>query len=407
MSMVRPRAIFGRLILCSLVLCSAKPAKRKRNIPHGAVKISSDVYCVPNPPVSEGLCHYGPEVTQWLYDSAFQKLDLNKLKRKKRKKAKRIMEQSPCLGRGGDFPPVRRHAGYQYDVCTFQMLTFKDDLEPFKIFFPSDDQDKIVECDVLPWLMRFATDGTPGLAIDIGAGDSGSCSWPLLSEGHEVHMFESGYANAVERSFVELTRDLNEWQKKATLHGAVTSDSYVEKLLENTSKIHLLKIDVDGREEYEAVFAGVTPVLHKVEILQIEMLEEEIGRHGMIWIMDTFLSHDFVMFGLEDVETFPDFQHDSLGRGCQEGDMPSTMHSEAVIDGEVEYEYGMNGPGKLRMFPICKCDGIVVGPGRGSKDPLACRAQFAFVKRDSDSAAKVTHLYGSCEAVCANVKSEL
>ena len=44
--------------------------------------------------VSEGLCHYGPEVTQWLYDSAFQKLDLNKLKRKKRKKAKRIME--PC-----------------------------------------------------------------------------------------------------------------------------------------------------------------------------------------------------------------------------------------------------------------------------------------------------------------------
>lgn len=64
-----------------------------------------------------------------------------------------------------------------------------------------------------------------------------------------------------------------------------------------SGKIHLLKIDVDGREEYEAVFAGVTPVLHKVEILQIEMLEEEIGRHGMIWIMDAFLSHDFVMLG--------------------------------------------------------------------------------------------------------------
>lgn len=315
------------------------------------------------------------------------------------------MEHSPCLGRGGDFPPVRRHAGYQYDVCTFQMLTFKDDSEPFKIFLPSDDQDKIVECDVLPWLMRFATDGL-GLAIDIGAGDSGSCSWPLLSEGHEVHMFESGYANPVERSFVELTRDLNKWQKKATLHGAVTGDSYIERLFENTSKIHLLKIDVDDREDYEAVFAGVTPVLHKVEILQIEMLEEEIGRHGMTWIMDTFLSHDFVMFGLEDVETFPGFQHDSLGRGCQEGDMPSRMHSEAVTEGKVEYEYGMNGPGQLRMFPICKCDGNVVGRGRGSKDPLACRAQFAFVKRDSDSAAKVTNLYGSCEAVCT-VKSEL
>eukprot|EP00435_Cladocopium_sp_Y103_P031317 s739_g7.t3 len=84
------------------------------------------------------------------------------------------------------------------------------------------------------------------------------------------------------------------------------------------------------------------------------MLEEEIERHGMIWIMDTFL-----MFGLEDVETFPGFQHDSLGRGCEDDDMPSRMHSEAVIDGKVEYEYGMNGPGKLRMFPICKCDGNV------------------------------------------------
>ena len=35
-----------------------------------------------------------------------------------------------------------------------------------------------------------------------------------------------------------------------------------------SGKIHLLKIDVDDREDYEAVFAGVTPVLHKVEILQ-------------------------------------------------------------------------------------------------------------------------------------------
>lgn len=66
-------------------------------------------------------------------------------------------------------------------------------------------------------------------------------------------------------------------------------------------------------------------------------------------ILFTGFGSDLRMFGLEDVETFPGFQHDSLGRGCQEGDMPSTMHSEAVIDGEVEYEYGMNGPGKLRV----------------------------------------------------------
>lgn len=34
-------------------------------------------------------------------------------------------------------------------------------------------------------------------------------SWPLLSEGHEVHMFEPGYGYEAERSFVELTRDLS------------------------------------------------------------------------------------------------------------------------------------------------------------------------------------------------------
>ncbi len=65
-----------------------------------------------------------------------------------------------------------------------------------------------------------------------------------------------------------------------------------------SGKIDLLKIDVDDRESYEAVFAGVIPILHKVEILQIEMLEEEIGRHGMMWIADTFLSQDFMILGL-------------------------------------------------------------------------------------------------------------
>ena len=71
--------------------------------------------------------------------------------------------------------------------------------------------------------------------------------------------------------------------------------------------------------------------------------------HGERKIWTKADSCDLRMFGLEDVETFPGFQHDSLGRGCQEGDMPSRMHSEAVTDGKVEYEYGMNGPGQLRL----------------------------------------------------------
>lgn len=55
------------------------------------------------------------------------------------------------------------------------------------------------------------------------------------------------------------------------------------------------------------------------------------------------------MFGLEDVETFPGFQHDSLGRACQEDDIPSTMHVDEVTDGEIPYEYGKDGPSKVRV----------------------------------------------------------
>ena len=50
---------------------------------------------------------------------------------------------------------------------------------------------------------------------------------------------------------------------------------YVKDVFESIDNIHLLKIDVDDRESYEAVFAGVGPILHKTEIVQIEMLAEE------------------------------------------------------------------------------------------------------------------------------------
>ncbi|CAK9114612.1 Uncharacterized protein SCF082_LOCUS53075 [Durusdinium trenchii] len=235
----------------------------------------------------------------------------------------------------------------------------------------------------MPWLIRFALDDSEGhgLAIDVGAGDSGSCTWPLLSEGHVVHMFETGYVNQLERDFIELTRDVNGWQERATLHGPVQDDLYMAELLKSAEKIHLLKIDVDDRPSYEAVFAGVAPVLNKTEILQIEMIEEEIGRDGMLWIMETFHSFGFDFYGLEDLETFPRYQHDSLGRACEHGDVEGRHHSAAVEDGTMPYEYGADGPKHLRMFPICQCGAKVVGGGRGNKDPLKCRAQFAFVRR--------------------------
>lgn len=59
----------------------------------------------------------------------------------------------------------------------------------------ADNAARIVECDVLPWLMRFATDGTPGLAIDIGAGDSGSCPLLFYLTLHETFKCFTGMAS--------------------------------------------------------------------------------------------------------------------------------------------------------------------------------------------------------------------
>ena len=112
--------------------------------------------------------------------------------------------------------------------------------------------------------------------------------------------------------------------------GLSAAARYVEDLFENVDKIDLLKIDVDDRASYEAVFAGVRAVLHKTEIVQVEMIEAEIGRSGMLWIMGIMQSHNFLMFGLEDVETFPGFRHGSLGHDCVNSTLPIRMHSEAV-----------------------------------------------------------------------------
>ncbi|CAE7475294.1 unnamed protein product, partial [Symbiodinium pilosum] len=172
------------------------------------------------------------------------------------------------------------------------------------------------------------------VAIDVGSGDSGSCAWPLLSEGHVVHMREPKnvvgiYLPGFLCEFIQLTLDINGWKRRGFLHGAVQANEYVKDVFESIDNIHLLKIDVDDRESYEAVFAGVGPILHKTEIVQIEMLAEEIDKAGMVWIMETLMSYDFLMFGLEDVDTFPGFQHDSLGRRCVKGDLRSRMHSKA------------------------------------------------------------------------------
>eukprot|EP00746_Dinoflagellata_sp_MGD_P025980 gnl/MRDRNA2_/MRDRNA2_16118_c0_seq1.p1 gnl/MRDRNA2_/MRDRNA2_16118_c0~~gnl/MRDRNA2_/MRDRNA2_16118_c0_seq1.p1 ORF type:complete len:415 (+),score=63.14 gnl/MRDRNA2_/MRDRNA2_16118_c0_seq1:3-1247(+) len=395
-------------------------------------KLTENVICLPNPPIdSDRLCHLTSRAAKWLhevfwyefndkFDSDAFGLHFNSSSLAAMKKQ---MKQSPCIGNGGPFVPIKRSAGYEYYICTFRIRvqSAKNRHHRVVILPPADDEASMQECDVMPWLMRLATAGA-GVALDIGAGNSGDCSWPLLSEGHTVHMFETGYENkqgkpkTSEREFVQLTRDINGWHDVAKLHGAVTSKQmrHMEKLFNTFSRIELLKIDVEDKKEYATIFKGIEAILNKTEIVQIEMHTSEIGMAGKHWILDHFFSRHFDLFGLEDVETFPGFQHASLGAPCRKGDMDAKdgayeRWTRGDSDEALDYEYGQDGPGKIRMFPICKCNPSskkLVGRGFGSSDPLRCNSQFAFIRRGSQTIGTVTGLYGSCQSACGDLSQQ-
>merc|ERR1711871_1806647 len=133
------------------------------------------------------------------------------------------------------------------------------------------------------------------------------------------------------------------------------------------------------------------------------MITEEIGVKGKLKVFNHFHSRGFDLFGLEDVETFPGFGHNSLSEECARGDLQTRLHSQAVEEGREDYQYGQDSPVNIRMIPICKCtpeSRTLVGRGRASSNPLKCGVQFAFVRRDSQTMEKVAGLYGSCKSVC-------
>jgi len=377
--------------------------------------ISDSVSCVPNPP-QDKMCKLTPELTEWLYDQVGSTLGVDEMKSAARKEFIKKWKASPCIGAGGAFYPLKRNAvnipGTEYYLCTFQMKTRKGG-KPFMIYNPSDDQDNMQECDIMPLLMRMATNGK-GMAIDVGAGSSGDCTWPLLAEGHTVHMFEPGYEYTPdmgkdrryypERAFVRLTIEANNWQGRATIHGALMADKYVERLFKDTRRIHLLKIDVDGIPEYKAVFGGVEAILNRTDIVQLEMLTPEIGIKGKRWVIQHFESRGFETYGLEDVDTFPGRVHSSLSTRCTEVGLEEQLHPTNVSKGLVDYQYGQFGPWKMRMFPICQCtptSAKITHNSRGTDSPVRCGDQFAFVNPKSDAFTNVANKYGSCKSLCA------
>ena len=57
-----------------------------------------------------------------------------------------------------------------------------------------DHAGALADADIFPFLIKLATQGKMGLSVDIGA-SLGNCAHPILSLGHQVHLFEGQLAD--------------------------------------------------------------------------------------------------------------------------------------------------------------------------------------------------------------------
>eukprot|EP00929_Paragymnodinium_shiwhaense_P034227 TRINITY_DN18655_c0_g1_i2.p1 TRINITY_DN18655_c0_g1~~TRINITY_DN18655_c0_g1_i2.p1 ORF type:complete len:359 (-),score=36.84 TRINITY_DN18655_c0_g1_i2:73-1149(-) len=321
--------------------------------------------CLENPP-NDVWCY--PDRSNIFYDrlleAVLQKLHLPSVAGGLDASEQTVLHQAlleRCIGTE-PFPALHRTAVHNYHVCTKRIRLLEHGY-PFMVFLPRDDQDKIGECNVPAWLIQFATGQPGGIAVDIGAGDSGDCSFPLLSEGHIVHMFERGYAPEPgrpllesERGFVQMTIDANPgWSDRAVLHGPVEHPTYIEQTFQDSERIHLIKIDVDDAASYKQVLLSLKPILGKTDIVHMELITAEIGRKGKRTILSWFVEAGFWMYAIEDVETWPGHAHGSLG-SCSLDDgfarLPLKDHRSAVRRGAEDYVYGEHSPERMRMVPI-------------------------------------------------------
>ena len=383
------------------------------------VNLTRSITCIaPMALPTEHRCYLTQRVRAFIEDNLVYKFNLEGLTLRKlveRVKFRLAIRASPC-GTVEAFPPLQRTHGYDYYVCTHLLRHWerepgRDNIKRFMVFAPKDDQDKIAECDVYPFLMAIATTGQ-GLALDIGAGMTGDCSFPLLSQGHRVHMFESGYSSdgvmTREADFVGMTLDVNGWRDRATLHGEVTKDN-IERHFLGEARIDLVKVDVDVNVSYEAVFEGIAPIRQKTEIIVVELITDEIGLNNKFHALSRFEQHGFDSFSLTDTESFSGNPH-----GCLSVDDNNQAHYQDVIDNKRDYVYGENGPKHIRMSPLCTCTGAPCrtdvclfssGKDAGIK-LLETSVHFAFVRRASSTMQRVAAKYGSCDQVCARVEGQ-
>lgn len=151
-----------------------------------------------------------------------------------------------------------------YNICQ-RMISGAEAGEPRTIYVPSDTSESIADADCLPLLMRLVLpDGKPGVVADVGA-SSGNTAFPLLANGHTVHLYEKDLdqADNDDRAFIHMTVAVNlGWANRIHLHGLVASSGprSLDGTLAEVERLHLLKIDVDDIDPENAVFDGAVEV---------------------------------------------------------------------------------------------------------------------------------------------------
>jgi len=109
------------------------------------------------------------------------------------------------------------------------------------------------------------------VAVDVGA-SSGNVAYPLLSMGHEVHLFERGIDEEGGQKFlIEMTLEVNGWLDRAILHGDAVreGEGSLDAAFKDYERVDLLKIDVDDTYEYDEVFAGSLETLKKTTCIEV------------------------------------------------------------------------------------------------------------------------------------------
>ena len=246
------------------------------------------------------------------------------------------------------------------------------------------------------------------MAVDVGA-SSGNVAFPLLSHGHEVHLFETGITDLEhsQRWLIEMTLKANGWLERATLHdhaGREGSGSYLgspigvgdgdfdslDSVFKDYERVDLLKIDVDSTEEYDDVFGGSLETLKKTTCVEIELIEEEIERHGMLRVAAFMDKQGFDMYLLHALDFNGNVPYMLTSKGDQVDDTPAQLRRGFVL-------YGEN---PLTNFTLSPGLGSICDPERRLKaeDAFVERLQHTFIRRGTPMHVEVVKRYGGIDA---------